>query len=81
MLFRSQAAYPGNSAVSAFGKGQIWIYSEESPTTSDKVYVETSGADAGLFFTTGSATRLQLTGAKWFPAPSFSTTNLQAISL
>lgn len=65
------AAYAANSGFMAMRKGRIYVQSNETPTAADKVYVETlAGATKGRFYTTGSATRILVPGARWFPMPS-----------
>jgi len=65
------AAYAENSGFMAMRKGRIYVQSDETPTVSNSVYVETlAGATKGRFYTTGSATRILVPGARWFPMPS-----------
>lgn len=62
----SEASYPANSGVQVMQKGLVWVSNSQDPTVGADVYVETGvTADNGKLFTTGSATRIRLTGAKW----------------
>jgi hypothetical protein len=75
-------SYIANSAMGVLSRGQVVVYSEQTVTTSDKVYIETSaGANQGLFYNTSTATRLQLTGATWIPRPSYDSSTLNIVSL
>jgi hypothetical protein len=59
------------------------VYSEETPTASSKVYVETTaGDDAGKFYASSTSTRLQILGARWRPRATYATgQNLNQIVL
>lgn len=52
--------YAANEGVNYCTNGCVWVASTEAVTPDSDVYVETSGASAGLFYTTGSATRIKL---------------------
>ncbi len=53
-------AYPPNEAMKVQRSDAIWVYSTETPTSSDAVYMETAaGAACGRVYTTGSATRIK----------------------
>lgn len=54
------SSYAANEAVNYCTNGCVWVASTESVTPGSDVYVETSGASAGLFYTTTSATRIKL---------------------
>ena len=74
--------YVANSAMGVLANGQAVVYSEQTVTSSDRVYIETAaGANQGLFYNTSTSTRLQLTGATWIPRPSFDSSNLNIVSL
>ncbi len=66
------AAYAANSGVKVMRKGRIYVSNSEDPTTSDKVYVQTStsGGLQGTFTKTASSTTLLLTNARWRTVPS-----------
>jgi hypothetical protein len=65
------AAYAPNSGFMALKKGRIFVQSDETPTASNSVYVETLAGDTkGRFYTTASTTRILVPGARWFPMPS-----------
>jgi len=75
-------SYVANSAMGVLSRGSVAVYSEQTVTTSDKVYIETAaGASQGLFYNTSTSTRLQLTAATWVPRPSFDSSNLNIVSL
>lgn len=62
----TEATYAANSGVTVTQKGVVWVASSQDPTFLADVYVETGvTADNGKFFTTSSATRIRLVGAKW----------------
>lgn len=54
------SSYAANEGVNYVTNGCVWVASTESVTPGSDVYVETSGASAGLFYTTTSATRIKL---------------------
>ena len=54
------SSYAANEGVNYCTNGCVWVASTESVTPGSDVYVETSGASAGLFYTTTSATRIKL---------------------
>ncbi len=65
------ASYAPASGISVLRKGRIYVQSDESPTPSDKVYVETlAGSTQGRFYATGSATRVYLPQCRWATIPS-----------
>lgn len=79
---QSQSSYVANQAMGVINRGRVAVYSEQTVTTADKVYVETAaGADSGKFFNTSSATRLILSGAKWQPRVAFDSSNINVIVL
>ncbi len=53
-------SYAANEGVNFCTNGCVWVASTEAVTPDSDVYVETSGASAGLFYTTTSATRIKL---------------------
>lgn len=57
--------YAANGGVNYLASGCVWVASTESVTPADDVYVETSGASAGLFYTTSTSTRIKLTNCRW----------------
>lgn len=68
------SSYAANDTIAALKRGQVWVASSETVTPSDEVWVETaSGDDSGKFFTSSSATRLQLSGVSWIPKPTWAT--------
>lgn len=54
------SSYAANEGVNYVTNGCVWVASTESVTPGSDVYMETSGASAGLFYTTTSATRIKL---------------------
>lgn len=77
-----QSSYVANQAMGVINRGRVAVYSEQTVTTSDKVYIETTaGADAGKFYNTSSATRLILSGAKWQPRVAYDSTNINVLVL
>ena len=54
------SSYAANEGVNYVTNGCVWVASTEAVTPGSDVYVETSGASAGLFYTTTSATRIKL---------------------
>jgi hypothetical protein len=78
----TDAVYPANSVMSVVRKGVIAVTYSTLPAIGDAVYLETSGASAGLFFTTGSSTRVWLPPslARW-QGQSDSTVTLAALQI
>jgi len=67
----STAAYAPNSGFIAMLTGKIYVENSQSPTTSDRVYVETlAGSNEGKVYNDSSATRLLLSRASWQPIQS-----------
>lgn len=54
------SSYAANEGVNYCTNGCVWVASTEAVTPGSSVYVETSGASAGLFYATSSATRIKL---------------------
>lgn len=54
------SSYAANEGVNYCTNGCVWVAATEAVTPGSSVYVETSGASAGLFYATSSATRIKL---------------------
>jgi hypothetical protein len=60
-----QGEYPANHGFRAMRAGPVWVERPGAVSAGDPVYVELSGANAGKFYNTGSATRVLLPSAIW----------------
>lgn len=58
--YGADAFYGPNAVVAFMKRGHVAVVNSQTPAYGDPVYVETSGASAGLFYNTSSATRLLL---------------------
>jgi len=74
------AVYAANSGVSVLRKGRIRVYSSESPTPADSVFVKTTaGTDAGKFTKTQGSDTIFLPFARWALPAADDTSNSLAI--
>jgi phage tail sheath gpL-like len=64
----TEVNYPANAAMELLKRGAIWVENSQGVSPMDPVYVAVSGANAGLFFNTGSSSRILLPNARWVRA-------------